>query len=304
MNQVQKLYDLLKRGKPIHIRNRTGRKKGVQTKLIMLQIVSQSGVQKTIKIPPTRFPIPISTMVAPPSLLGESQDFVELLNKKEIEIIDPKAASKELSDPNVAAAVERSLSKIYERGVPGMEVSGGPKVLAQGESAGERTGKSPMASAAEEAKTAMSALERSPLAPLAVSSDSVTINPRIAQMMSDLNKDHGLASEMVLDLQGMSEDDYGEKELSYIMSQASWCTPIVKWAEDLLAAMMEDDDEDDDDESFEVTTVPDSDDEGLSEDDVDARLEEAASLSESTRKKPAAKKATTKRKRKKKKSRK
>ena len=303
MNQVQKLYDLLKRGQPIHIRNRTGRKKGVQTKLIMLQIVSQSGVQKTIKIPPTRFPIPISTMVAPPSLLGESQDFVELLNKKEIEIIDPQEASKELSDPNVAAAVERSLSKIYERGVPNMESMKGPKVMPQGESAGERTGKSPMASAADEARTAMSALERDPLAPLAVTSDSSSVNPRIAQMMTDLNKDHGLASEMLLDLQGMSTDDYGEKELSYIMSQASWCTPVVKWAEDLLAAMMNDDDDEEDDEAFEVTTVPDPEGEDLSGDEVEARLEEAASLSQTTRKNPAENKPATKRKRKKKKSR-
>jgi hypothetical protein len=320
MNQVQRLYSLLENKQPVFVRNRTGRKKGVPTKLIMLQIVGQSGVQKSIKIPATRFPIPISTMVAPPSLLGDSQDFIDLLNKKELELIEPETATKELSDPNVSKAVESALAKAYDRSVPGMEQMTGPKVLKPGEKAGERTASDPTKKAAAEAAAALASLDRDPLAPLEISNESSVVSPKITQMMFDLNKDKALANEMLLDLQGMSEDDLGETEYTHIMAQASWCAPIVKWAEENLAAMMGEDEDEDDEELeesfFEVETVPGVDPaDALSSEEVEAKLEAAAAASESkatpkkaTPKRRAAKKtakkSTTRRRKKKKKARK
>ena len=245
---MHRLHELIDEGKPIFVRNLSGISPDGITKLIMLQIKPLHGPERAIKIPPIKYPVNLSAMVSPPHVLGESQDFLDLLNKGSLELVEPEEAMEELSDDRVNRIVQKAMREMYNRNVlPDSRkrarqpagAKGDQRRVPQTDTGDEDCDDNdPMAKMME---AAAKGVDYEP-GDLRYSQSDADVNARIVQMCATLNADPGTAVDTLDDLEAMPENDLSDADLGHLIRHAK-VAKIVDWAEAQMSERAGDEEE-------------------------------------------------------------
>ncbi len=231
---TQRLYELLDHRQPIYVRNVSGRGTHEPTSLVMLQVRLPDNSIKPVKIPAMRFPINLSSMIAPPEALGNSQDFLDLLNKGILELVEPEDAIDELSDGNVSAAVKSALRDVYNRT---------PMARTNEATVVDGVRRIPKVEDEDESSVLGKVMQDDDYEPGAIKIAKAKggASTKVMQMVASLSADASLAKDTLLDLQSMPDDDLGDNDLGYIINNCSAHKSIIRWAQETLAKRSGDD---------------------------------------------------------------
>lgn len=237
---MHKLHQFIEAGKPIYVRNLSGNDPDGITKLIMLQIKPLHGPERPVKIPPIKYPINLSAMVSPPHVLGESQDFLDLLNREVLELVDPKDAMEELSDDRVKRIVQKATREMYNRNVL---PDGRKKARADAGQQGEQR-RVPKTDVGDEdievnnplAKVMDAAAKGMDYEPgdITLSSADSEVSARVVQMCATMSADAGTADDYLDDLEAMPDAELTEADLGHIIRHVK-IAKVTDWAESKLA---------------------------------------------------------------------
>lgn len=249
---MHKLHQFIEDGKPIYVRNLSGNDPDGITKLIMLQIKPLHGPERPVKIPPIKYPINLSAMVSPPHVLGESQDFLDLLNREVLELVDPEDAMEELSDDRVKRIVQKATREMYNRNVL---PDGRKKARADAGQQGEQRRvpktelndddieiNNPMSKMMEAAAKGMDYEPPS----ISLSPSDSEVNARVVQMCATMNADAGTADDYLDDLEAMPDAELTDADLGHILRHVK-IAKVTDWAESKLAERAGDDEEEEED---------------------------------------------------------
>jgi len=213
--------------------------------LIMLDIRSLNGQSTTIKLPPIKQPINLSSLVSPPSLLGENQSLLDYINSGVLELIEPGDAVVELSDPKVAAAVKKALRDTYNR----------TSTYKKNPTVGKQTkipkvdidDLEPINPMEKMMKAAASDIANSTPGKIRYSEADQDLNPKIMQMCATLKSDPSTSEDHLEELDLLPDSDLSDNDLGYLIHH-SGVKKIRDWAEVKLAERVEDEEDDGDEE--------------------------------------------------------
>lgn len=248
---MHRLHELIDEGKPIFVRNLSGTSPDGITKLIMLQIKPLHGPERAIKIPPIKYPINLSAMVSPPHILGESQDFLDLLNSETLELVEPEEAMLELSDDRVNRIVQKATREMYNRNVlPDSRKRARQPAGAQGVQ--RRVPKTEIGDEDIDVNNPMSKMMDAAAkgvdyepGDLRYSDSDAEVNARIVQMCATLNADPGTADDTLDDLEAMPDNDLTDADIGHLIRHAK-VAKVMDWAEAEMSKRVGEDDDDED----------------------------------------------------------
>lgn len=234
------LQQLINSEEPIYVKNVSKRATGKDL-LIMLNFKDSQGNNRPVKLKSWKYPVDITKLVAPRRLLGESTDFLRLLNSGILEIVPSEKAERLLSSPDAQAAMLREQTKKR----PGMTKADKSKfnLKVRGESLHDQ--ELPDTDGVSDFEhdhmfdDNMNAFDGEVVSDpeaeeFRAKSDGV--DPRIAQMMAMLSEDSDSKDEILQDLKSMDEDGMTDNDLGYILEKARSFSAIVSWAKKVLAA--------------------------------------------------------------------
>jgi hypothetical protein len=245
---MHKLHKFIDEGKPIYVRNLSGNDPDGITKLIMLQIKPLHGPERPVKIPPIKYPINLSAMVSPPHVLGESQDFLDLLNREVLELVEPDEAMEELSDDRVSRIVQKATRDMYNRNVL---PEGRKKARADAGQQGERR-RVPKTDVGDDdidvnnplAKVMDAAAKGMDYEPneIVLSNADAEVSARVVQMCATMSADAGTADDYLDDLEAMPDGELSDADLGHIIRHVK-IAKVTDWAESKLADRAGDEEE-------------------------------------------------------------
>jgi len=235
------LQEMVEKNVPIYVINRSAKVLG-KPHLLMLEFRNPAGGRSsTVKLPPMPYPVNLSQRVAPPEAIPASQDFVDLINRGVLELVPPDKANSILKDPEVQASVRHAFSKLERRRQrpgkkkPDFRVKSGGSRMTDAVShfdESEMTAGDFMRNLQEE--SAFDVEEVNSQEALRVA-DSVTITPKIQQMVSDLLENPDLKKDYLMDLKAMDKDGLTDEDLHYMMDHLRSFDQITNYLRSVLA---------------------------------------------------------------------
>lgn len=222
------VQELVRQNKPIYVYNRTGRYLETPGPYV-LEIKEHGKRAAQVIIPATKYPFLVSGHV-PSKLLADSTEFYAALSKGILELVDPEEARKIMQDPIAQKVQQQALRKFQpvkrEPRVP-------PEVGIKDQSNYRPPG----------ANTGISGLPEESNTPLVVAGakgedpdQESDVNPKVLQIVMDLQSDPDLYEEKYLELAGMenlSDLDYG-----YLLSNCQQFSKIIQLAKSELANLV------------------------------------------------------------------
>jgi len=243
------LMDLIEKGIPIWVINRSAVVLGKPHRL-MLEFPHPSGGKKSsVDLPPIQYPINLSQRVAPPSAIGMSQDFVDLLNNGVLEIVSPETANDMLRDPEARAAVKHAFDKLnnrkrgsgLRRSPDGFKVhTGGRQTTATADLGGDgNMGLSakdfyqdvPGNDISDDTESAV----QEHVKQMQVTAETSVVAPRIVTFCMDLNNNPELKKDFLMDLKTMDPSSLTEEDLGHMIEQLRDFDTIVSYVKSIMA---------------------------------------------------------------------
>lgn len=113
MSKFIDLDDLLENGEKVYVRNNALK----SHLLVIVQMKDRSGRNRALKVPPTKFPICVSTQFSK-DMIRESSDLRDALAKGVLALVDPKQAEAELRDPEAKDELKSYAISVYADSAP------------------------------------------------------------------------------------------------------------------------------------------------------------------------------------------
>ena len=244
------IYEMIEQGVPIYVINRSATVLG-KPLLLMIEFPNPNGGRKaTVKLPPIQFPVCLSQRVAPPSAIGMSQDFIDLVNRGVLEVVAPDRARKILANPEAQAAVNLAFKKLDKRrarpgGIQAKKpnfrvVNGGTKTTQSTpyfdeEQITPSTFVRGYPGDGEDANQFSENDLEIDVAPQDELQNSATVNPRIMQICADLQGNPELKQEYLLEIKSMDPDSLSQEDLGYITDNLRGFDTIIAYIRGLMA---------------------------------------------------------------------
>jgi len=257
MSGPMNIQELLEKNIPIWVINRSATVLGKPHRLMLEFPHPTGGKKSSVDLPPIPYPINLSARVAPPSAIGLSQDFVDLLNNGVLEIVSPERAAESLRDPEARAAVKHAFDKLSNRrrgsglrATPGnFKVhTGGRQTTATADLGGDGnmglTAKDfyhnvPGGHDDDETEAAV----KQHIAQMQVTAESSTVTPRIVTFCLDLVNNPELKKDYLMDLKTMDPDSLSDEDLGYMVEQLKSFDTIVSHVKLIMAKRAGQDDD-------------------------------------------------------------
>lgn len=201
------LDDLLEQGQKVYVRNNALK----SNLLLIVQMRDRNGKNRALKIPPSQFPICVSSQFSK-DMIRESSDLRDALAKGVITLVDPDKAEMELKDPDAADELKSYAISLYADSAPNNAVRDSMQRL--------KEKSSPVVDAAE-------VLGRNSLP-----NDEVT--PRIQGLVSSLVNKEKNSKDVLVQLKRM-KSALTASDLTYIIRECATEAQVREFAEASLA---------------------------------------------------------------------
>ncbi len=241
------IQELIENGIPIWVINRSASILGKPHRLMLEFPHPTGGKKSSVDLPPIQYPINLSQRVAPPSAIGMSQDFVDLLNAGVLEIVTPEHAQDMLRDPEARAAVKHAFDKLNnrKRGSGLRQAPGNFKVHTGGrqtDAAADLSEDGNMGLSAKDFYSNVPGNEEDPedavqkhVDQMKVASASKAVSPRIVTFCLDLNANPELKKDYLMDLKTMDPSSLTDEDLGYMVENLSDFDTIVSYVKSVMA---------------------------------------------------------------------
>ncbi len=234
---------MVEEGKPIYVINRSARVLG-KAHLLVLNFPNPAGGRgKTVKLPPTKYPVNLSRRVAPPQAIPMSTDFVDWVNRGVIEVVTPEQAREVLSDPEARASVKEAFAKLSMKKTAHL----GAKPKFNVKHGGDRTTRSVgypdeddlsirhfQGSTPEEAHVSLEEMA-SPQEGLRLAAKSANVSAKIERFCAELLEDPSLKKGHLRTFKSWDEMEASDAELGFILDKLGHFEGIAAYAKSLMA---------------------------------------------------------------------
>lgn len=208
MSRFMDLDDLLDSNQKIYVRNNALK----SNLLVIVQMEDRSGRKRALKVPPSRFPICISTQFSK-DMIRESSDLRDALAKGVLLLVEPKVAEHELKQDDAKEEIKSFSLSVYADSAPDNAVRDNLQRLKEQSS-------SPVVSNEEV------------LAGNSLPND--TIQPRVKALVASVISKEKSSKETLVQLKRLKEA-LTESDLTYIIRECREETQIKEFAESALA---------------------------------------------------------------------
>lgn len=205
------LDDLLDTNNKVYVRNNALR----SNLLVIVQMEDRSGRKRALKVPPTRFPICISTQFSK-EMIRESSDLRDALSRGVLVLVEPTLAEKELKHSDALEEMKSFAMSVYADSAPDNAVRDNMQRLK------EQSNQSSVMNATDV------------LAKNSLSEDKVS--PRIQALVASLVSKEKPSKETLVQLKRL-KSALTQSELTYIIRECDKETQIREFAETALAEL-------------------------------------------------------------------
>lgn len=202
------LDELLESGEKIYVRNNALK----SNLLLIVQMEDRTGRKRPLKIPPTRFPVCVSTQFSK-DMIRESSDLRDALSKGVIVLMEPKEAEALLSHDDAKEEMKSYAMSVYADSAPANAVRDNMQRLKQ------------------ESNPVMDAADV-----LGGHGDlpGEEVTPRVKALISSLVNKEKSSKDILVQLKRLKET-FTETDLTYIIRECEKETQVREFAESALA---------------------------------------------------------------------
>lgn len=242
---------LIAKGEQVYVRNRVGDFIG-KVGPYFLQLKSSTGEKLEVMVPATKHPCCLSAK-APSEFLARSADLQMAINKGVLQLLDPQAARREMSDPHAQRAVQIAEQKYQaqvraqptstknfkirhrdqdSRHVQMHNAGTNPEIPEDGIISGPQL---PMAGHVQQHGHLEPVGQQAAATTATVkSANGPAANPKIMQLVMDLKKNPGMREEIRFSLEEL-EDVMTEEDLQYCIRECQDFKQVAAWCRSQLA---------------------------------------------------------------------
>jgi hypothetical protein len=207
MGKFLDLDEILDTNQKVFVRNNSLK----SNLLLVIQMQDRSGRKRPLKVPPTRFPICVSTQFSK-EVIRECSDLRELLNKGVIVLVDPDQAEAELRSEDAREEMKSYNLSVYADEAPANAVRDSMQKLSQN---------------AKPVVDSGSLLDSAGL-------NDYEVTPKIQGIVSSLLSKEKSSKETLTQLKRL-KSTMTESDLTYIVKECARETQIREFAEGALA---------------------------------------------------------------------
>lgn len=209
MAKLLDLDELLENNEKVYVRNNALK----SHLLVIVQMKDRAGKNRALKVPPTHFPICVSTQFSK-DMIRESSDLRDALSKGVLALVDPKDAEAELKHPDAKDELKSYSISVYADSAPNNAVRDTMERL--------KDQSNPVVDAAD-------VLGQSTLP-----QDGIT--PRIQALVSSLVSKEKNSKDILVQLKRLKAT-LSSSDLTYIIAQCSHEAQVREFAESALAEL-------------------------------------------------------------------
>lgn len=203
------LDDLLDSNEKVYVRNNAVK----SHLLIIVQMEDKSGRKRALKVPPTQFPICISTQFSK-DMIRESSDLRDALSKGVLVLVDAKVAEAQLKDPDAKDELKSYALSVYADSAPENAVRDNLQRL--------KDQTSPVVDAADV------------LGGASIPSDEVA--PRVQALIASLTNKEKTSKDILVQLKRL-KTTLSQSDLTFIIRECEKETQVREFAEGALAEL-------------------------------------------------------------------